>query len=86
FENTLITTDLRYVGERKSEGGYDLDDFFTADLGIEQNLNLGIWQGVISKTKLLIYANNIFEENYEEVYGYPMPDRVFGVSLTVTFF
>lgn len=78
LKDTLLTCDLRYVGERKAQGGFSMNDFLTTDLGIEQTL--------FKKAKILFYANNLFGENYEEVYGYPMPDQTHGVQVKLTFF
>jgi len=78
LKNTLLTCDLRYVGERESEGSFSMDDYFTTDLGLEQTL--------FKRAKILFYVNNLFGENYQEVYGYPMPDQTYGVQVKLTLF
>ncbi|SDU46536.1 TonB dependent receptor [Desulfobacula phenolica] len=78
FENTRLTSDIRYVGERKTEGNvYNLDDFITVDVGIEQTL--------FKKIALRAYISNLFGEKYQEVYGYPLPEQTFGIRVKVTF-
>jgi outer membrane receptor protein involved in Fe transport len=76
---TLLTSDIRYIGERKTEGEiYNLDAFTTVDLGIEQKL--------FENVTLHGYVANILGEEYEEVYGYPMPEQVYGINVKMTFF
>ncbi len=77
FVNTLITSDLRYVGERKSEGGKDLKEYFVMDAGLEQKLPKGL---VVS-----VFVNNLFGQNYQEVYGFPMPKQTFGIRAKLSF-
>lgn len=78
FEKTLLTSDIRYMGKRESEGKvYTLDAFTTVDVGIQQKL--------FSNTRVLVYANNIFGEEYQEVYGYPLPEHGYGVNVKITF-
>jgi len=79
FEKTLLTSDIRYTGERKTEGDiYKLDDFIIVDAGIEQQ--------IFKKVTVRAYAGNIFGEEYQEVYGYPMPEHIFGVNVKMIFF
>lgn len=77
FENTLLTCDTRYVGEKKGESGDSIDAFTTTDIGVQQT--------ILKKTKLLVYVNNVFGESYQEVYGYPRPRQTFGVQIKHTF-
>ena len=77
-ETLLTTSDIRYMGERKTEGDfYTLDDFITVDIGVEWKL--------LKNITLHGYVNNLFGENYQEIYGYPMPDQTYGVNLKMTF-
>ncbi|MFH1075576.1 MAG: TonB-dependent receptor [Pseudomonadota bacterium] len=78
FENTLLTTDYRYVGDRGGEGSGLMDSYTTTDVGMEQTLS--------KNTKLLIYVNNLFGNEYEEVYGFPMQRQTYGAQVTVTMF
>jgi outer membrane receptor protein involved in Fe transport len=79
FPDTLLTSDVRYMGKRESEGDiHTLDDFITVDMGVEQKL--------FKNTTLRVYATNIFGENYEEVYGFQMPGVVLGVNLKLALF
>ena len=79
LDNTLLTADIRYMGERKTEGDvYTLDAFTLVDVGVEQRLG--------ANTTIHAYAGNIFGESYEEVYGFPMPKHTFGINIKMTFF
>lgn len=77
FEKTLITSDLKYVGERKSEGGKGLKGYFVVDMGLEQKLSKGF---VVS-----VFVNNLLGQDYEEIYGFPMPEQTFGIRAKVSF-
>ncbi len=74
----MLTGDMRYVGERKSEGGFDMDSYIITDVGLQYTF-------LSDKAKLLIYVNNLFGENYQEVYGYPMPKQTIGTQIKYTF-
>jgi len=76
-DNMLITSDLRMVGQRKSEAGYTLSGYTTCDVGIEYSFPKNI--------KVMLYGNNIFGESYQEIYGYPMPDQTVGVNIILSF-
>jgi iron complex outermembrane receptor protein len=79
FPDTLLTSDVRYMGKRESEGNvYTLDDFITVDMGVEQKL--------FKNTTVRVYAASVLGENYEEVYGFPMPGTVLGVNVKLTLF
>jgi iron complex outermembrane receptor protein len=79
FPKTLLTSDIRYMGERESEGNiYTLDDFLTMDISVQQELT--------EKISLRVYGSNIFSESYQEVYGYEMPGDTYGINIKMTFF
>ena len=78
FDNTLITSDIQFVGERRTEGNImNLDSFTTVDLGLQHAYSDNI--------VMRVYATNIFDKDYQEVYGFPMPGIAFGVNLKMTF-
>jgi outer membrane receptor protein involved in Fe transport len=78
FNNTLLTSDIRYVGERKSEGDVmNLDSFITVDVGLQHSYTNNII--------LRVYATNILDKKYQEVYGFPMPGVGCGVNLKLVF-
>ncbi len=78
WENTTFMTILRYVGERKTSLNEKIDSFFTTDIGVEQCF--------MSKSlKVKGYINNLFDEEYEEAYLIPAPDRTFGINVSYTF-
>ncbi|MBN1905322.1 MAG: TonB-dependent receptor [Deltaproteobacteria bacterium] len=78
FNNTLITSDIRYIGERKSEGNVmNLDSFITVDVGLQHSYTKNI--------VLRVYATNILDKKYQEVYGFPLPGVGCGVNLKLVF-
>ena len=78
WENTEILATMRYVGERQTSFGKDIDSFVTFDLGVSQMF--------FEKTlKVKLYAMNLFDENYEEQYHIPAPERYFGINLSYMF-
>ena len=78
WAKTLGTTDIRYVGKRESEGNvYTLDDFITVDLGVEYQFRENLTAH--------FFVGNVLGEEYQEIYGYPMPERVYGVSVKAAF-
>ena len=78
FSNTLITSDIRFVGARKTEGNVmNLDSFTTVDIGFQHAYSENI--------VLRVYATNILDKDYQEVYGFPMPGIAGGVNLKMTF-
>jgi outer membrane cobalamin receptor len=79
FPSTLLTSDIRYMGKRESEGNiYSLDDFVTMDVSIDHEFSKNF--------TMRVYGSNLFREDYEEVYGYPMPKDTYGVNFKLTFF
>jgi len=78
WDKTLLTSDIRYVGKRESEGNvYTLDDFITVDVGMEYEFRENL--------KAHFFVGNVLGEEYQEIYGYPMPGRVYGVSMKASF-
>ena len=78
-DSVMLTWDQRYVGKRLSEGGLTLDPYTRSDLGAQYSF-------LQNKAKLIVYVNNLLGTNYEEVYGYPMPRQVIGVTVKYTLF
>ena len=77
---------LRYVGERQTiyaySSGYpvqqhfklvDLDPYVTADIDLKFSLG--------RHAEVSGYVENLFDEEYEEQFGYPMPGIVVGAAL-----
>lgn len=78
WDNTQVLATMRYVGERQTSFGKDIDDFITFDLSISQMF--------FDKTlKIKAYAINIFDEDYEEQYHIPAPERYFGINISYLF-
>lgn len=79
----------RYVGERQAIYAYsrgwpaqqyfklvELDEYITADL----NLKVPVGK----HTELSCYVENLFDEEYEEQFGYSMPGVIVGASLKLS--
>ena len=61
FDSTMITSDIRFVGDRKSEGNImDLGSFTTVDMGLQHIYSKNI--------ALSVYASNILNKKYQEFY------------------
>jgi outer membrane receptor protein involved in Fe transport len=78
LENTLIAMDLRYKSSRGTRGGEDMPSYTITNLSVEQSL-------FEKKVKAIFYVNNIFDKEYEETYGYPMPGTNFGCRFKFSF-
>jgi iron complex outermembrane receptor protein len=90
YESVLNITG-RYIGERQTVYAYSsygwpsvtgfklikLDPYFTADL------NLKIL--IMKNFNLSLYAENLFDEIYEEQFGYPMTGRIIGSYFKISF-
>lgn len=53
-----------------------LDSFITADI----NLKIPVGQ----HAEFSCYAENLFDEDFEEQFGYPMPGIIIGAALKLT--
>lgn len=80
FKNTIAMAHFRYVDIRKSVYAGKLKSFYTVNLGIE-TLPLIFGQ----KLKIKGFVDNLFKEEYQEMFGYPMPGRTFGFSIGYEF-
>ena len=80
WKDTLFMFNLRYVDARESMYNYPMDSFVTVNLGFEQDLYI-----FDQHLKLKGWIDNLFDEDYEERYHYPMPDRTLGMSLKYIF-
>lgn len=70
-----LAGDFRFTGERKSEGGYTLDRYFLTDISFERKLAHGLMGS--------FFINNLFNTDYQQVYGYPAAGTTFGVRIQV---
>ena len=88
FQSVFNVT-ARYVGERPAIYGYssgwpaqqhfklvELDPYITADI------NLKVPAG--KHAELSCYVENLFDEEYEEQFGYPMPGVIAGAALKLS--
>ncbi|MBU3949046.1 MAG: outer membrane beta-barrel protein [Proteobacteria bacterium] len=78
-DSLQFTCDQRYVGRRYSEAGRTLSEYITSDVGLQYSFYK-------NKAKLNAFINNLFGENYEQTYGYPMSRQMFGLTFKYTFF
>ena len=70
----------RYVGDRNAQKGEELDDYATADVGLEQTFEYGG-----SEWTAKAYVGNVTGTGYEEISGYEMPKYVWGFQLGMKF-
>jgi outer membrane receptor protein involved in Fe transport len=84
---SLFNLTARYVGERRKIHAYSsgwpeqqqhfklvtLDSYITADI----NLKIPVGK----HAEFSCYAENLFDEDYEEQFGYPMPGVIIGAAL-----
>lgn len=78
WDNTEMLGTVRYVGERQTSLGEDIDGFITFDLGIS-------YMFFDKRFKIKGYAMNVFDEDYEEQYNLPAPERYFGINISYIF-
>lgn len=71
-----LASDIKFIGERKSEGGYALDRYATVNFSLEKK--------IAGKFAVRAFINNLFDAEYEQVYGYPSPHRTYGIRLYVS--
>ncbi|QTA92559.1 TonB-dependent receptor, FCYXU motif-type [Desulfonema magnum] len=95
FENTLLLLDYKYEDEqiiqKSEEIGQDewrfteisTDAYHVFDLAVQQTL-FKKW-GFLNNGILKLYTNNLFDEDYENLSGYPATDQTYGVSLSLKF-
>ncbi len=86
--NSTLGLRGKYVGERHTVYSYraagqtryklmKLDSYMTADAEVKIP--------VTKSAELGIYAENLFDKKYEEQFGYPLPGRIIGAALKLTF-
>jgi len=94
LENTTLLADYKYQddqvvkiinylgGDQWSYAEKALDAYHVVDLALSQTLFTdfkGLREGTVS-----VYVNNVFDEEYENVDGYPATDRTFGISFSLS--
>ncbi len=92
FENTLVLLDYKYQDEQVVQKGEEvtpdewvftripMDAYHIFDLAIQQTLFKN--RGPLKKASLKVYVNNLLDEDYENLSGYPATDRTFGAALS----
>jgi outer membrane receptor protein involved in Fe transport len=71
---TRVAFDLKAFGERKSEGEHNVMGGYTVgDISLEKALPGGLTAG--------FFISNLFGMDYQQVFGYPAPGRMFGIRL-----
>ena len=92
FENTLLLLDYKHQDEQVVQMGEEvapdewvfteipMDAYHVFDLGVEQTL-FKKW-GFLQNGVLKVYVNNLFDEEYENLSGYPATDQTFGVAVS----
>lgn len=84
-KKALLNTTFRYVGERETvymynSGGLkakliNLPSYITTDIDLKVPIS--------KNAEISVYGENIFNERYEEQFGYPQPGRIIGASLKI---
>lgn len=77
WENGLLIFNGRYVSERTTVDHEPMDEFFTASMSLEHIF--------LNSLTLKAYVANLADEEYQEKFGYEMPDRTFGAVVTYEF-
>jgi outer membrane receptor protein involved in Fe transport len=80
MKDLLLLLDLRYVGTRRSKAGDSVDPFTTVNIGCEFDIASKYFGGQV-KPKLRVFIDNLFDERYQEVFGFPMPGITAGGSV-----
>lgn len=73
---TRLATDIKIIGERKSEGGYVLNRYAVADVSVERSFANRMTAG--------FFVNNMSDTDYQAVYGYPSPGVTWGMRIQVS--
>jgi outer membrane receptor protein involved in Fe transport len=86
---SVFNVSLRYVDEREAIYAYSsgwptqqyfklvkLDSFITTDINLKVPIN--------KHTELSCYVENLFDEDYEEQFGYPMPGLIIGAAIKLS--
>jgi outer membrane receptor protein involved in Fe transport len=74
--NTRISFDAKIYGKRKTERSYSLDRYVVADIGFNKVFASRMTAGVFIK--------NMFDTDYQQVYGYPSPGVTWGFRFKVS--
>jgi outer membrane receptor protein involved in Fe transport len=67
-----LLTDFQFIGKRGTEGGYSLKRYNLGDIALEKRLK---------KMTFSVFADNVWNQAYQQVYGFPSPGRTYGVRL-----
>ena len=86
---SIFSIAVRYVGEREAiyaySSGWPAQQYFTLvtlDSYITFDVNLKVPVG--KHAELGCYVENLFDEEYEEQFGYPMPGLIIGATLKLS--
>ncbi|WP_167496559.1 TonB-dependent siderophore receptor [Desulfopila sp. IMCC35006] len=80
----ILNADLRFSGDRTGiyaytdDTGSTVKKLVTVDSSLTCNLNVQI--PVSEHGEANLFVENLFNTNYEETYGYPLPGTIIGVS------
>lgn len=81
LEDTLLMLNGRWMYARKSMEGVTVPAFTTVNLGAEHTFRLRDRSNVTVSA----FVDNIFDEDYEERFGYPMPGITVGGTIRFGF-
>jgi outer membrane receptor protein involved in Fe transport len=71
-----ILSDFQFTGKRGTEGGSNLDEYRLGNISLEKKFK--------NKVALSVFTNNVWNQAYQAVYGFPAAGRTFGVRLQVS--
>ncbi len=95
FENTLLLFDYKYQDDQVVQNGEEvapdewvfteikIDDYHVFDIAIQQTI-FEKW-GALKNGMVKLYINNLLDEEYENLSGYPATDRTYGAALSFDF-
>ncbi|MBF0507326.1 MAG: TonB-dependent receptor [Deltaproteobacteria bacterium] len=85
--DALFNVTTRYVGEAQTIYTYKTTTQFSQlqQLGSYVTGDLELKVPITKYGELSIYAENIFDKDYEERFGYPMMGRIIGTAAKITF-
>ena len=80
FKEVLFSANMRYVGKQET-----VESDKIRQLGSYNTTNLELKIPVTEHGEITIYAENLFDKEYQERFGYPMPGRIIGASAKIGF-
>lgn len=80
YQGATFSGRIRFVGEQETINNNklrELDSYTTTDIELKIPM--------AKRGEIGLYAENLFDKQYEELFGYPMPGRIIGASAKIVF-